>query len=87
MAGSGSFGAALMNFLKGAGDEALAKAVVPINAALDNIISNPTPVTVAAQGAALAVALPALIPNVEGGLISDLAAEAKILLSSVLPAA
>lgn len=85
MSGAGSFGGALMAFLRGVGDQGLAIASKPIVSALDNIIASPTPVTVAAQGAALAVALPALVPNVEGALIADLAVEAKVLLASVLP--
>lgn len=80
-----NFGNALQNFLKNLGEQELAVAAVPLRNALGSISSNPSPSNVAAQGAVLAVALPAALPNAEAVAAQALATEGKALLDRFAP--
>jgi hypothetical protein len=85
MAGNNNFGAALGAFFAAVADADLAVAAQPLRGALTSIIANPSPSNVAAQGAVLAVALPAALPNVEATTASALATEGLALLNKFLP--
>lgn len=82
-----NFGAALGALFKSLALTELAIAAVPLRAALTNIQANPSIQNAVAQGAVLAVALPAALPNAEKTAISAVAGEALTFLNIVFPAA
>lgn len=83
---SNNFGQALGQFFLAVGEADLAIAANPLRTALGSIVANPSPTNIAAQGAVLAVALPAALPNVEQATAKTLAMEGLALLNQFLPA-
>lgn len=81
-----NFSQALGKFFLAIGEADLAIAAAPLRSSLTSIVANPSPSNIAAQGAVLAIALPAALPNVEQGTAGALAKEGLALLDQFLPA-
>lgn len=81
-----NFGQALGAFFQSLAEADLVIAAGPLRSALTAVVANPSPSNIAAQGAVLAVALPAALPNVEQASAKALATEGLALLNQYLPA-